>query len=171
MAPTTDINPTATRQVFISADENHRLVRVPQNEIPVMRNGEATGQARETNPALAYQFEGGVLVIDDARRKEDAKFFDKYRDALSIDDERPAEEWLRAHAHFSVPRGFAEVEYQAANSSEALERIAGLLIEEDVEGLVELYQAEEAGENRPDVLRTAAGAITKLEAQETAPAA
>lgn len=169
MAPTTDINPTQTRQVFISADENHRLVRVPQNEIPVMRNGEATGQARETNPALAYQFEDGVLVIDDARRKEDARFFDKYREALGIDDERPAEEWLRAHSHFSVPRGFAEVEYRPADSAGPLAQVTELLIAEDVEGLVELYQAEEAGENRPDVLKAAAGAISKLEA-EPAPA-
>jgi hypothetical protein len=130
MAPTTDINPTATRQVFLSSDQSQRIVRVPAHD------------------TLGHTADGDLAG--------------KWR------PNEPAEEWLRAHERFGIPHGFAEIDAVPSNSAVPLAKVTELLIEEDIEGLVELYEEEERGDNRPDVLKAAAGALAKLEAQQAA---
>lgn len=169
MAPETlDINPTTTRQVFVSGDQNHRIVRVPQSEVGVVANGQVTGQAKELNPALAYQFVDGYLVIDDAVRARDERFFKKYGRALEIDDRRPAEKWLREHVHFGVERGFHEID---APAPDLLGPVSDAVLAGDVPALVALYEREEGSHARPDTLEQIQKAIESLEERERVAAA
>ena len=165
---TQDINPTPDRQVFVSGDANHRLVRVPQSEVGVVANGQVTGQAKELNPALAYQFVEGYLVIDDQVRARDARFFKQYGKALEIDDRRPAEEWLRGHANHGVERGFHEIE---APAPDLLGPVSDALLAGDIKALVGLYEREEGAHARPDVLENIQNAIESLEERERVAAA
>ena len=181
MAPT-DINPTATRQVFLSSDQAQRIVRVPAHDTL----GHTADQLI-TRPALAYDFEDGYLVIDDRRRAQDEAYFEQWAEKLGLSCERDedgnrvgawdgdladkwrpnqsAEEWLRAHERFGIPHGFAEIPAMQASSAGPLAKITELVLAGDVDALVELYVAEESGERREDVLRTCAQAIETLEAR------
>lgn len=181
MAPT-DINPTATRQVFLSSDQAQRIVRVPAHD--------TLGHTAEqiiTRPALAYDFEEGYLVIDDARRAQDEAYFEQWADEIGLTrgengewsgdlggkwrPNQPAEEWLRAHERFGIPHGFAEIPAMTESSAGPLAKITELVLAGDVDALVELYVAEESGDRREDVLRTCAQAIETLEARaQEAPA-
>jgi hypothetical protein len=174
MAP--DINPSPTRQVFMSKDMRHRIVRVGRSE----RLGLTADQLIENWPALAYQFEDGYLVIDDRVRERDRRFFEEYGEKIGLTKgpdgrwedfggkfrpDQPAEEWLREHRYFNASPGFVEVGYQAPDSGPVLALVADAVLAEDTEKLIGLYEAEEQSHNRPDVLERIKTAIETLDAR------
>lgn len=161
MAPSNTEDRTQT--VFASPITNLRLVRANRLEEESRFGGSRT----TVSPGLVYEFENGFLTITDEIRDRDAKFFEKYVEVDdSLSDTRPAEEWLRDHHLFQVEKGFVEVARAVEPSSPALLAVTNALVDGDVVRLVEIFEAEEAGDRRPDVMEAVTRALKSLEAAE-----
>lgn len=78
----------------------------------------------------------------------------------------PAEiEWLRAHPQFER-RQYIEEPVAKPPSSPVLSEIAQLAARRDVDGLVEVYEREQAGDAREDILETITASLSAIEQTE-----
>jgi hypothetical protein len=155
--------PTQSEQVFVSQSAGLVVVRVPTEEKVLA--GDKTARVHD---GLRYEFQDGTLRVTDALRKRDARFFTKHRDICvpdTLDDKfLSTEEWLRARA--VETNGFQELAYEAADPTDTLEQIAHMAIDSDEEGLVALFESENAGDARQKVLDAATRALEAIQARD-----
>jgi hypothetical protein len=154
-----DVTPTPDRPVFVASSPGLRLTRIGG------RDRWEHGVKQELYPSLAYVFDSdGFLIVDDALHERDKRYFDQYRDAFGgAHSEEPAEDWLRAHGKFNVPRGFVENVPAPPDPSPVLNSITDALVANDEQALVRIYEEEEQGWAREPVLDAAKHALHRLE--------
>lgn len=141
-----------------------RLVRYPA---PDLRD--AMGGLSGAGAELVYEFNAGLLVVNDLLVERDREFLAERARMLHQDfdpSEYTAEdiiEWLEGHEDFGVT--FFRQPEMAPPAGPLLEEITGAAIDGDLDRLVEIHEEEDSTWARDEVLAPVRAAITRLEAR------
>jgi hypothetical protein len=178
---------TPTEQVFVSKSTNLSVTRFGaltdiQNGLQrKLSPGLRYEFGRESSVVDSQGFsilEGGAVRVTDELRKRDRQYIVEYghlygaekdvdpgeKDTLrgphQVERFLSTEDFLRRRAEETG--AFQEVPPVAPDSNPVLRRITDLVIEDDIDGLLQLHEDETDGWQRPDVLEAAESALNRL---------
>lgn len=136
-----------------------RLVRFPGPDLRD-NSGALSGMGAE----LVYEFAGGVLHVTDELVERDRLYMAERAERLHIDfDGDPGTiEWLESRPEFGLE--FFRQEERAPEATPVLAAITRAVLDGDLPALVDIYEEESSGWQRPEVLEPCGAAIEKLEA-------
>lgn len=141
--------------------KNLRLIRFPSYP-----KYDANGESAGYTPELVYEFQGGLLVVNEQLVERDRQFFEeRARDRKIEFDGYYAEntiEWLESHEDYGLE--FERQPDVAPPAGPLLEEITNAAMDGNLERLVELHEDEESTWARDEVLGPCRAAIARLEA-------
>jgi hypothetical protein len=146
----------ATLVVFVSKDQNLRLVKDPADE-RLAKDGR-----RVPVPGKTFEFKKGELVVD-ASDSEALEFLRGHDANGSNPNASDASETL------FVERGNEPDRPASGDASDVLRKVVDLAVARDADGLADVYLAERSSQSRPEVLAAIEEAIEKLDGEVPAP--